>query len=55
MNEHIEQMKKNDIINVIISDYGSNGEGVAKFNEYVVFVPYALVGERLNVKVLKEE
>ena len=46
-------MKKNDIINVIISDYGSNGEGVAKFNEYVVFVPYALVGERLNVKVLK--
>lgn len=46
-------MKKNEIINVIISDYGSNGEGVAKFNEYVVFVPYALVGERINVKVLK--
>lgn len=46
-------MKKNDIITVIISDYGSNGEGVAKFNEYVVFVPYALVGERVNCKVLK--
>ena len=46
-------LKKNDIITVVISDLGSEGEGVSKFNEYVVFVPYALIGERINVKVLK--
>ena len=46
-------MKKNDIINVDIIDIGSNGEGVAKVDDIVVFIPFALLGENVDIHILK--
>jgi tRNA/tmRNA/rRNA uracil-C5-methylase (TrmA/RlmC/RlmD family) len=34
-----------------ISDIAFGGEGVARWNEFVVFVPFALVGEEVEVEV----
>jgi len=46
-------MKKNDEIIGIVSGYGSNGEGIIKHDESVVFVPYVINGEKVRVKILK--
>ena len=39
---------------MLITDFGYNGEGVGRVNEKVCFVPYTLVGEDVEVKVVKE-
>jgi len=44
-------LKQNDIITTVISDYGINGEGIAKHQGIVVFVPYALKGEKVKIKL----
>lgn len=44
-------IKQNDIIETTISDYGVNGEGIAKFEGIVIFVPYALKGEQVRIKI----
>lgn len=46
-------IKKNDEIIDNIIDVGANGEGIVKRDEYVIFVPFALVGEKVRFKVLK--
>lgn len=46
-------VRKNDIIEVVIESAASEGEGVAKVDGYVIFVPYAAVGDKLLVKILK--
>ena len=46
-------MKKNDEIIGIISAYGSNGEGIIKHDDNVVFVPFTVIGEKVLVKILK--
>ena len=46
-------MRKNDEIIGIVSGYGSNGEGIIKHDETVVFVPFVLVDEKVRVKILK--
>lgn len=46
-------MKKNDERVGIVSALGVNGEGIIKEESYVVFVPFALVGEKVKYKVLK--
>ncbi len=46
-------MKKNEERVGTVSAIGSNGEGVIKQDGAVVFVPYALVGEKIKYKVLK--
>ncbi len=46
-------MNKNDVINVDIIDIGNNGEGIAKYDNKVVFVPFALKNENIDVLVLK--
>lgn len=38
-----------------IFDYGMNGEGVAKIDGKIVLVDLALIGEKVNIKILKEE
>lgn len=45
-------MKKGDIIEIDIDSSGMNGEGVARCDGLVVFVPYTLVGERVRAQVL---
>ena len=46
-------MKKNEIVNLKIENYGCNGEGVAKNDGEVVFVPYSLVGENIEGIIIK--
>ncbi|MBE7021244.1 MAG: 23S rRNA (uracil(1939)-C(5))-methyltransferase RlmD [Ruminococcaceae bacterium] len=46
-------MKKNDIITLDIVSHTSDGQGVAKRDGLVFFVPYALCGEKITARVLK--
>lgn len=46
-------MKKNDLIEVLIEDVSLDGKGIARYDGIVVFVPYAAVGDKLVVKILK--
>ena len=44
-------MLKDEIIKLKIESLGTNGEGVARYDGYVVFVPFALLGETINAKI----
>lgn len=46
-------MEKNDIFNVEITSVGSGGEGVCRINNMAVFVPYAVCGDKADVRILK--
>ena len=45
------KLKQDDIIEVTVVDYGMEGEGIAKLDEYTIFVPFVAVGEIAKVKV----
>ena len=45
-------IKKNDILDVEILNLGCNGEGVAKADGVVLFVPFSLPGEIVRVQVI---
>ncbi|MBQ7452747.1 MAG: class I SAM-dependent RNA methyltransferase, partial [Clostridia bacterium] len=45
-------MKKNDEYIVKIEDLGTNGEGVARVDGQVVFVPFALPGETVKIVII---
>lgn len=44
-------MQKGDIIEVIIESVGMDGEGVARQDGIVVFIPFTLVGEKVKCEV----
>ena len=46
-------LNKNQEYVCIIEDMGYSGEGIARIDGYAVFVPYALTGETVKVKILK--
>lgn len=46
-------MKVNDILDVEIIDYDHLGLGVAKVDNFPIFVPYALVGELVRVEITR--
>lgn len=46
-------VEKNKFYEMTITDIGTNGEGVGKINDFVVFVPEAITGDQLEVKILK--
>lgn len=46
-------MKKNEIIKLDITDLNSDGAGVGRHDGLVVFVPYALPGETVEVLIIK--
>ena len=45
-------MKKDEIVELDIVSYGKDGEGVAKLNDFVVFVPGCLVGEKIKAQIV---
>ena len=45
-------MIKNEVLQLNIESYGAFGEGVAHVDGYAVFIPYALVGERVEALIL---
>lgn len=46
-------IKKNQVYEVEILDNGFKGEGIAKIDGFTVFVPNAIKGEKVQIKILK--
>ena len=46
-------MKKNDIIELEITDISSEGSGIGKYEGMAVFVPLTAVGDKINARILK--
>ena len=46
-------MKKNDELIVDIIDNGMDGEGIAKVDGFAIFIPGAIAGEKVKIKVVK--
>lgn len=49
------KLKKNDELEVDILRLGANGEGVATKNGIIIFVPHALVGERVLIHIINDK
>lgn len=45
-------VKVNQEIEVVIDDIGSRGDGVARIQSFLIFVPRSKIGERARVKIL---
>ncbi len=48
-------LEKNNYYNIEIYAIGSGGEGIGKINDKVVFVNNAVVGDELNIKIIKNK
>lgn len=46
-------VEKNKCYEVIIENMGYQGEGIAKINNFPIFIEGAITGEKINVKILK--
>ncbi len=46
-------LKKNDIYTVEITGYGTGGEGIGRVEDIVVFVPFTVVGDVAEVRIVK--
>jgi len=46
-------IEKNQEFEVVIESYGSDGQGVSRINGFVVFVPFALIGEIVRIHIIK--
>lgn len=52
----MENLKKDDIIELVIDDIGAEGNGVGRINgEYVVFVPGTVPGDKVKAKIKKKK
>lgn len=45
-------VKENQEIEIVIDDIGSKGDGIAKIQGFLIFVPRSKIGERVRVKIL---
>ena len=46
---------KNQIYDAVIGDYTAEGQGIAKIDGCAVFIPNAIFGERLRVRIEKAQ
>ena len=44
---------KNDCVQVTIEDIGVSGEGIGKIDGYTLFVKDTVIGDVVNVKIMK--
>ncbi|HRE10070.1 MAG TPA: 23S rRNA (uracil(1939)-C(5))-methyltransferase RlmD [Ignavibacteria bacterium] len=52
----MENLKKDDVIELVIDDIGAESSGIGRFNgEYVVFVPKSVPGDTVRVKIRKKK
>lgn len=52
----MENLKKDDIVELVIDDIGAEGNGVGRINgEYVVFVPKTVPGDKVRAKIKKKK
>ena len=49
----VYSLKKNDVFECVCTGYGAEGEGICRVGDMVVFVPGALTGEKLKIKIVK--
>ena len=47
------EYNKNDIVTVTIEDIGTEGEGIGKIDGFTLFVKDAIVGDKVEAKILK--
>jgi predicted RNA-binding protein with TRAM domain len=45
-------VKENQELEVAIDDIGSRGDGIAKIQGYLIFVPRSRIGERVRVRIV---
>ena len=45
-------VKENQELEVVIDDIGSRGDGIAKLQGFLIFVPLCKMGERVRVRVV---
>jgi predicted RNA-binding protein with TRAM domain len=45
-------VKENQELEVVIADIGSRGDGIAKLQNYMIFVPRSKIGERVKVRIV---
>ena len=46
-------MKKNEEYIVDIIDYGMDGEGIGKIDDFTIFIPNAMKGEKVKIKFIR--
>jgi len=45
-------VKENQELEVVIDDIGSRGDGIARIQSYLIFVPRSKIGERVKVRIM---
>lgn len=45
-------ISKNDVIDVLIDDLGKDGEGIAHYENQTIFIPNAITGEKVKIRVI---
>lgn len=45
-------VRRGQEIDVVINDIGTRGDGIARIQNFLIFVPQAKVGENLRVKIV---
>jgi len=45
-------VKERQELEVLIDDIGSRGDGIARIQGYLIFVPNSKIGERVKVRIL---
>ncbi|MEM3797627.1 MAG: TRAM domain-containing protein [Candidatus Bathyarchaeia archaeon] len=45
-------VKENQELEVVIDDIGSRGDGIARIQGYLIFIPNSKIGERVRVRIL---
>ena len=48
-------LNKNDIIDLTVTGYSTEGYGVGKYDTMAVFVPFTAIGDKLKVRILKNK
>ena len=51
----IQMLSKNEIYEATVCDYTAEGQGIAKIDGCVVFIPNAIAGERVRVRIEKAQ
>ena len=48
-----KNLKKNDIIEITITDVSNDSNGVGRYENMAIFIPNAVTDDRLKVRVVK--
>lgn len=51
--KNIVPVQKNEEYTVTITDYGYEGEGIAKVKDFTVFIPGTMKDEKVKIRIVK--